>query len=68
MVSKAVCTSAQGAIQYFENHLNIADYFVESEKVDRGQFLGKVAERLGLDEKVSLIGRLAVPLSCLIEV
>ena len=54
MVSKAVCTSAQGAIQYFENHLNIADYFVESEKVDRGQFLGKVAERLGLDEAAAV--------------
>jgi conjugative relaxase-like TrwC/TraI family protein len=50
MVSKAVCTSAQGAINYFENHLNVADYFVEGEKVDRGQFVGKVAERLGLDE------------------
>jgi conjugative relaxase-like TrwC/TraI family protein len=50
MVSKAVCTSAQGAIDYFEDHLNVADYFVEGEKVDRGQFIGKVAERLGLDE------------------
>jgi conjugative relaxase-like TrwC/TraI family protein len=50
MVSKAVCTSAQGAINYFEQHLNVADYFVEGEKVDRGQFIGKVAERLGLDE------------------
>src|ERR1700679_475604 len=50
MVSKAVCTSAQGAINYFEHHLNVADYFVEGEKVDRGQFIGKVAERLGLDE------------------
>ena len=50
MVSKAVCTSAQGAIDYFEDHLNVADYFVEGEKVDRGQFVGKVAERLGLDE------------------
>ena len=29
----------------------MADYFVESEKIDRGQFMGKVAERLGLDEK-----------------
>jgi len=50
MVSKAVCTSAQGAIDYFEDHLNVADYFVEGEKVDRGQFIGRVAERLGLDE------------------
>jgi conjugative relaxase-like TrwC/TraI family protein len=50
MVSKAVCTSAEGAINYFEQHLNVADYFVEGEKVDRGQFIGKVAERLGLDE------------------
>jgi conjugative relaxase-like TrwC/TraI family protein len=50
MVSKAVCTSPQGAINYFEHHLNVADYFVEGEKVDRGQFIGKVAERLGLDE------------------
>jgi conjugative relaxase-like TrwC/TraI family protein len=50
MVSKAVCTSAKGAIEYFENHLNLADYFAEGEKVDRGQFIGKVAERLGLDE------------------
>jgi len=50
MVSKAVCTSAQGAIDYFEDHLNVADYFVEGEKVDRGQFIGKVAERLGIDE------------------
>ena len=47
MVSKAVCTSAQGAINYFENHLNVADYFTESEKVDRGEFIGKVAERVG---------------------
>jgi len=54
MVSKAVCTSAQGAINYFEQHLNVADYFVEGEKVDRGQFIGKVAERLGLDEAVIL--------------
>jgi hypothetical protein len=52
MVSKAVCTSAQGAIDYFEDHLNVADYFVEGEKVDRGQFVRKVAERLGLDEAV----------------
>lgn len=50
MVSKAVCTSAQGALNYFEHHLNVADYFVEGEKVDRGQFIGKIAERLGLDE------------------
>jgi conjugative relaxase-like TrwC/TraI family protein len=50
MVSKAVCTSAKGAIEYFENHLNLADYFAEGEKVDRGQFIGRVAERLGLDE------------------
>jgi conjugative relaxase-like TrwC/TraI family protein len=50
MVSKVVCTSAQGAIDYFEDHLNVADYFVEGEKVDRGQFIGKVAERLGIDE------------------
>jgi conjugative relaxase-like TrwC/TraI family protein len=52
MVSKAVCTSAQGAIAYFEDHLNVADYFVEGEKVDRGEFIGKVAERLGLDGAV----------------
>jgi conjugative relaxase-like TrwC/TraI family protein len=52
MVSKAVCTSAQGAIDYFEDHLNVADYFVEGEKVDRGEFIGKVAERLGLDGAV----------------
>ncbi len=52
MVSKAVCTSSAGAIKYFEVHLNVADYFVESEKVDRGEFVGKVAERLGLDEMV----------------
>jgi conjugative relaxase-like TrwC/TraI family protein len=50
MVSKAVCTSAQGAIDYFEDHLNVADYFTEVEKVDRGEFVGKVAERLGLEE------------------
>jgi conjugative relaxase-like TrwC/TraI family protein len=49
MVSKAVCTSAQGAIDYFEEHLNMADYFVEGEKADRGEFIGKVAERLGLE-------------------
>jgi conjugative relaxase-like TrwC/TraI family protein len=51
MVSKAVCTSAQGAIDYFKNHLNAADYFVTSEKVDRGEFIGKVAEQLNLSEK-----------------
>jgi conjugative relaxase-like TrwC/TraI family protein len=51
MVSKAVCTSAQGAIDYFKNHLNAADYFVTSEKMDRGEFIGKVAERLNLSEK-----------------
>src|SRR5271156_3760340 len=50
MVSKVVCTSSAGAIKYFENHLNVADYFTESESVDRGEFIGKVAERLGLDE------------------
>jgi conjugative relaxase-like TrwC/TraI family protein len=50
MVSKAVCTSSAGAIKYFEVHLNVADYFVESQKVDRGEFMGKVAERLGLDQ------------------
>jgi conjugative relaxase-like TrwC/TraI family protein len=50
MVSKSVCTSSAGAIKYFEVHLNVADYFVESEKVDRGEFMGKVAERLGLDQ------------------
>jgi conjugative relaxase-like TrwC/TraI family protein len=51
MVSKAVCVSVQGAVRYFEVHLNVTDYFVEGEKVNRGQFIGKVAERLGLDEK-----------------
>jgi conjugative relaxase-like TrwC/TraI family protein len=51
MVSKAVCTSAQGAIDYFKNHLNAADYFVTSEKLDRGEFIGKVAEQLNLSEK-----------------
>jgi conjugative relaxase-like TrwC/TraI family protein len=51
MVSKSVCVSVQGAVRYFEVHLNVADYFVESEKVNRGQFIGKVAERLGLDER-----------------
>src|SRR6202050_331646 len=51
MVSKVVCTSSAGAIKYFENHLNVADYFTESETVDRGEFIGKVAERLGLDEE-----------------
>jgi conjugative relaxase-like TrwC/TraI family protein len=50
MVSKAVCASAQGAVQYFENHLNLADYFAEGEKIERGRFMGKVAERLGLAE------------------
>jgi conjugative relaxase-like TrwC/TraI family protein len=52
MVSKAACTSSAGAIKYFEAHLNVADYFMEGEKVDRGEFIGKVAERLGLDEAV----------------
>src|SRR5476651_1329703 len=51
MVSKSVCVSAQGAVRYFEVHLNVADYFVGSEKIDRGHFIGKVAERLGLDGK-----------------
>jgi conjugative relaxase-like TrwC/TraI family protein len=51
MVSRAVGTSAQGAIDYFKNHLNAADYFVTSEKMDRGEFIGKVAERLNLSEK-----------------
>ena len=51
MVSKAVCTSAQGAIDYFKNHLNAADYFVTSEKMNRGEFIGKVADRLNLSEK-----------------
>jgi conjugative relaxase-like TrwC/TraI family protein len=51
MVSKAVCTSAQGAIDYFKNHLNAADYFVTNEKVDRGEFIGKVADQLNLSEK-----------------
>jgi conjugative relaxase-like TrwC/TraI family protein len=50
MVSKAVCTSSAGAIKYFEVHLNVADYFMEGQKVDRGEFMGKVAERLGLDQ------------------
>src|SRR6202789_3958705 len=51
MVSKVVCTSSVGAIKYFENHLNVADYCTESESVDRGEFVGKVAERLGLNEE-----------------
>jgi len=50
MVSKSVCVSVQGAVRYFEVHLNVADYFV-GEKMDRGHFIGKVAERLGLEEK-----------------
>jgi conjugative relaxase-like TrwC/TraI family protein len=49
MVSKAVCASSNGAIKYFEAHLNVADYFAEAEKIDRGEFMGKVAERLDLD-------------------
>jgi len=51
MVSKSVCVSVQGAVRYFESHLNVSDYFVESQKLDRGQFIGRVAERFGLDEK-----------------
>ena len=51
MVSKVVCTSSAGAIKYFESHLNVADYFTKSESVDRGEFIGKVAERLGLNEE-----------------
>ena len=51
MVSKAVCTSAQGAIDYFKNHLNAADYFVTSEKMDRGEFIGHDAELLNLTGK-----------------
>jgi conjugative relaxase-like TrwC/TraI family protein len=50
MVSKSVCVSASGAVKYFDIHLNVADYFVESEVVNRGEFIGKVAERLGLKE------------------
>jgi conjugative relaxase-like TrwC/TraI family protein len=51
MVSKVVCTSSEGAIKYFEAHLNVADYFMEEgEKVDLGQFIGRVAERLRLHE------------------
>jgi conjugative relaxase-like TrwC/TraI family protein len=49
MVSKAVCASSNGAIKYFEAHLNVADYFAEGEKRDRGEFMGRVAERLDLD-------------------
>src|ERR1700727_836544 len=64
MVSKTVCTSAQGAIDYFEDHLNVADYFVEGEKVDRGQFIGKVAERLGLDEEVVTREKFAAFVQC----
>jgi conjugative relaxase-like TrwC/TraI family protein len=64
MVSKAVCTSAQGAIDYFEDHLNVADYFVEGEKVDRGQFIGKVAERLGLDEAAVTREKFAAFVQC----
>jgi conjugative relaxase-like TrwC/TraI family protein len=52
MVSKAVCASSNGAIKYFEAHLNVADYFAEGEKIDRGEFMGKVAERLDLDGEV----------------
>jgi conjugative relaxase-like TrwC/TraI family protein len=51
MVSRAVCTSAKGAVKYFDVHLNVADYFAEGQTVDRGVFIGKVAERLGLEEK-----------------
>ena len=50
MISKAVCTSTQGAIKYFEAHLSAADYFSVTE--NQGQFLGKVAQRLGLNEAV----------------
>jgi hypothetical protein len=50
MVSKSVCVSAQGALKYFDIHLNVADYFVEGEAVERGEFIGKVAERFGLNE------------------
>ena len=64
MVSKAVCTSAQGAIDYFEDHLNVADYFIEGEKVDRGQFIGKVAERLGLDEAAVTRAKFAAFVQC----
>jgi conjugative relaxase-like TrwC/TraI family protein len=64
MVSKAVCTSAQGAMDYFEDHLNVADYFVEGEKVDRGQFIGKVAERLGLDDAPVTRERFAAFVEC----
>lgn len=49
MISKAICTSVRGAENYFKSHLNAADYFVEKEKAERGYFIGKVAERLGLE-------------------
>jgi len=67
MVSKAVCTSASGAIKYFEAHLNVADYFMEGEKVDRGQFIGKVAERLGLEETVVTREKFAAFVKCDME-
>jgi len=41
MVSKSVCVSVRGALKYFEVHLNVADYFVESEKVDRASSSAK---------------------------
>src|ERR1700733_5753048 len=64
MVSKAVCTSTQGAIKYFEVHLNVADYFSEGEKIDRGEFIGKVAERLGLNESAVTRDKFAAFVKC----
>src|SRR5471030_3066742 len=64
MVSKVVCTSSSGAVKYFENHLNVADYFTESETVDRGEFIGKVAERLGLDEAAVTREKFAAFVQC----
>lgn len=49
MISKRACASVRGAMEYFKSHLSAADYFVEKEKAECGYFLGKVAERLGLE-------------------
>ncbi len=67
MISKAVCASASGALAYFEAHLNVADYYAASEEIDRGQFIGRVAERLGLDGAVVTRERFTAFVECDLE-
>lgn len=51
MVSKVACTSSEGAMNYYDQHLSRGDYFVATDDPKLGVWMGGLAAEIGLDNK-----------------